>query len=281
MPAPYLALGLTGPHLVELTSSAALLARWDALPAAFTVLGVERVDGSPPAARTLDSSAVGAALAGQTTRGRFLIVASPQRDHPYNLARRVASLGHLSRGRSGLLVGVRDAYAAPDRATAARARDAARAVRALEQSWPHESIIGDRETGILVRSNEIVHVDIGGEFPIAGPLTVPEPPTGASVIAWSGSADAPDAVDLVIGEGGAVAVAVLGERPPRGTAGVLLRAEAEHSVDDVLTAAERLLAGDFRPLAAGPLRAALGLAAPPPRANGRAAFPVPQPHPSL
>ncbi|GAA3792091.1 LLM class flavin-dependent oxidoreductase [Amycolatopsis tucumanensis] len=282
MPAPYLALGLAGPHLVELTSSPGLLARWDALPAAFTVLGLDRVDGSAPAGQTLDSSAVGAALAGRTTRGRFLIVASPQRDHPYNLARRVASLGHLSRGRSGLLVGVRDAYAAPERATPARANDAARAVRALEQSWPYDSIVGNRETGILVRSNEIVHVDLGGEFPIAGPLNAPEPPTGASVIAWYGpGAVSPGPVDLVIGEGGSVAVTPLGETPPRDAAGVLLRAAPGQTADELLTAAEELLAEGFRPVGAGPLRAALGLAAPPRRAAGRAAFPVPQPNPSL
>src|SRR4051794_25304326 len=113
MPAPYLAFGLAGPHLIELTSNADLLARWDALPVAFTVLGIDRIDGSGPAPLTLDTSAVGASLAGRTTGARFLIVASPQRDHPYNLARRVASLGHLSRGCSGVLFGVADAYAAP------------------------------------------------------------------------------------------------------------------------------------------------------------------------
>jgi hypothetical protein len=285
MPAPYVALGLAGPHLVELTGSSELLARWDALPAAFTVLGIDRVDGSPPAAVTLDSSAVGAILAARTTSGRFLVVASPQRDHPYNLARRAASLGHLSRGRSGLLVGVRDAYAPAPSAwgaplTAATAHDAARAVRALEQSWPYNSIVGDCETGILVRSNEIVHVDLGGAFPSAGPLNAPEPATGASVIAWAAAVPAESApIDLIIG--GAVVVIPLGVQPPRDVTGVLLRPAPGQTVDGLLTGAERLLADGFRPVGGGSLRAALGLAAPPRRANGRAAFPVPQPNPSL
>ena len=156
--------GSRDPTSSSSTGSAALLTRWDALPVAFTVLGIDRVDGSAPAPVTLDSSAAGAVVAARTTGARFLVAATPQRDHPYNLARRVASLGHLSRGRSGVLLGVRDAYAAPGPEgagawggarlgpgaplTPATALDAARAVRALEQSWPYDSIVGDRDTGI-------------------------------------------------------------------------------------------------------------------------------------
>jgi hypothetical protein len=281
--AGYLALGLTGPQLLELTSSRELLARWDALPIAFTVLGIDRIDDSAPARATLDASAAGAALAGRTSAGRFLIAATPQRDHPYNLARRVASLGHLSRGRSGVLFGVRDSYAAPgpDGAgawggaalgpgaplTPATALDAARAVRALEQSWPYDSIVGDRETGILVHSDRIVHIDHDGAFPIAGPLNAPEPPTGASVIGWFASgpddptvADA-DPIDLVIG------------------ADALLWPGSGQTVAGLLDAAVRTLADGFAPAPPGPLRAALGLPAPRRDESGRPAFPAPLPHP--
>jgi hypothetical protein len=299
----YLALGLSGPHLIELAGEPGLLARWDALPAAFTVLGIDRIDGSGPAPLTLDSSAVGASLAARTTRARFLIVASPQRDHPYNLARRVASLGHLSRGRSGVLFGVADAYAAPgpDDAgawggaglgggaplTAATALDAARAVRALEQSWPYDSIIGDRETGILVRSDRIAHIDHDGVYSIAGPLNAPEPATGASLIAWyaTGPHDvAADSspVDLIVGAGGAVRVVPLGQRAPEDADGVLLRPAVDQSLTEVLTAVEDLLADGFTAVPPGvPLRASLGLTTPARPAGLRSAFPVPAPNPSL
>lgn len=307
MTTPYLALGLAGPHLVELTASRALLSRWDALPVAFSVLGIDRIDGSAPAPVTLTSSAVGATLAGATKHGRFLITATPQRDHPYNIARRVASLAHLSRGRSGLLIGVRDAYApeGPKEApawggaglgggaplNAQTAYDAARAVRALEQSWPQDSIIGNRETGILVQSNRIVHVDIDSSFSIAGPLNVPEPATGASVIAWyaATAADIPpvsgnDPIELVLGAAGSVPVVALGDEPPAGVvAGVVLRAGLEQSVGDLLDTAERWLADGFAPIAlGGSLRAALDLPVPAPLpSTARAAFPLPQPHVSL
>lgn len=303
---PYLALGLAGPHLVELTASRTLLSRWDALPVAFSVLGIDRIDGSAPAPITLASSAVGATLAGATKHGRFLIAASPQRDHPYNIARRVASLGHLSHGRSGLLIGVHDGYApeGPKEAPAwggaglgggaplnvRTAYDTARAVRALEQSWPHSSIIGDRESGILVESNRIVHVDLDGSFAIAGPLNAPEPATGASVIGWYAAtvADAPPdldgtPIDLVIGARASVPVVRLGEEPPSSDfAGAVLRASLEQSVGDLLDIAERWLADGFVPSAAGSLRATLSLPAPTPLpATARAAFPVPRPQVSL
>lgn len=307
MTKPYLALGLAGPHLVELTASRALLSWWDALPLAFTVLGIDRIDGSPPALVTLTSSAVGATLASATKHGRFLITASPQRDHPYNIARRVASLAHLSRGRSGLLIGVRDAYApeGPKDApawggaglgagaplNAQTAFDAAVAVRALEQSWPHDSIIGNRETGILVQSNRIVHVDVDNSFSIAGPLNAPEPATGASVIAWHAAtaAEGPpvsdhDPIELVLGAAGSVPVIALGGEPPTGPiTGVVLRAGLGQSVDELLDTAERWLADGFAPIApGGSLRTALKLSAPAPLpSTARAAFPVPQPHIAL
>ncbi|MDW6020612.1 hypothetical protein SAZ10_02420 [Mesorhizobium sp. BAC0120] len=307
MTTPYLALGLAGPHLVELTGNRALLSRWDALPVAFTVLGIDRVDGSAPAAVTLTSSAVGATLAGSTKYGRFLITTTPQRDHPYNIARRVASLAHLSGGRSGVLIGVRDAYApeGPKEApawggaglgggaplNAQTAYDAARAVRALEQSWPHDSIVGDRDTGILVQSNRIVHVDIDNSFSIAGPLNAPEPATGASVIAWyaATAADTPpvsgdDPIELVLGAAGSVPVVELGKEPPAGgIEGIVLRAGVEQSVADLLDTAERWLADGFAPIEpGGSLRAALNLSAPAPLPSpARAAFPAPKPHVSL
>lgn len=302
-PAPYLALGLGGPHLLELTSHPNLLDAWDDLPLAFTVLGLDRIDGSEPAEHTLDSSAVGAALAGRTSRGRFLVVASPQRDHPYNLARRTASLGHLSRGRSGVLFGVRDSYAAPGPAgaeawgganlgpghplDAATALDAVTVVRELEKSWPFDSVLGDRRIGILVQSDRIVHVDHDRVWSVAGPLNVPEPPTGPSVTAWwadSGSAAAParGAVDLVVGPGGDVEVVRLGGSLPSSSAsaGRLLVATPDTSLPDLLTAARQLL-DNSTPLGPATLRDALGLAPAAPLARRRAAFPVPQPHPSL
>lgn len=308
MTKPHLALGLAGPHLLELTQNRALMARWDTLPVAFTVLGIDRVDGSLAAPLTLASSAVGATLAGATRHGRFLITATPQRDHPYNIARRVASLAHLSKGRSGLLIGARDPYAphgagggAPAVAgstlgqdlplTAQTAHDAAIAVRALEQSWPYDTIVGDRETGILVESNRIVRVDINNAFSIAGPLNIPEPPFGPSVLAWhaASAGDLPregvgQPIDLVLGAQGTWPIVTMGAEPPeRDFDGIVLRPRLEQSVNGLLDIAERWLSDGFTPaLYGGSLREALDVAAPPPLSPTLpAVFAEPQPHASL
>lgn len=295
MSIPFLSLALDGPQLVELLADDAAIRRWDELPSAFSVLGVERVDGSGAREATVDASVAAAILAGRTTRARFLVAASPTRDHPYNLARRVASLGHLSRGRSGVIFGDHDPYApAGDPWTTtdvgftrgAQIADALRAVRALEQSWPYESVVGDLETGIFVQSNLIRHVDHDGLHRTAGPLTVPEPPTGASVTAWLATDRVPaipgDETDLVIGAGGAVRIvdadaaeAWSGEASDGG--GLLLRGRPGSTLAELLDAAESL-AGRTRPVGDGPLRQVLDLSVPSRPAVGRAAFPQPQPH---
>lgn len=162
--------------------------------------------------------------------------------------------------------------------------DALRAVRALEQSWPYESVVGDLETGIFVQSNLIRHVDHDGLHRTAGPLTVPEPPTGASVTAWLATDRVPaipgDETDLVIGAGGAVRIvdaaeAWSGEASDGG--GLLLRGRPGSTLAELLDAAESL-AGRTRPVGDGPLRQVLDLSVPSRPAVGRAAFPQPQPH---
>ncbi|GAA2898558.1 hypothetical protein GCM10010517_63690 [Streptosporangium fragile] len=216
----FLGLGLSGEHLVALTGDPGLTSRLDDAGAAFVAADVERIDGSVPGdGATLDPTVAATFLARRAPRTAFLAAAAPHRDHPYNLARRVASGDHLSRGRTGLILGVRDGHAAAGPEghegwagaglTAGvplgieTTRDAAIAVQKLWQSWPHESIIADRETRIFARAEQIVHIDHRGVFDIAGPLTVPTTPQGSPVIAWyADSVDAvtaaADIVDVVV-----------------------------------------------------------------------------------
>ena len=80
------------------------------------VLGAERLAGaaplptSAPWGRGLDPGVVATVLVEHTRRIGLVETAAPQRDHPFNLARRIASLDHLSGGRAGWLVGDRDQH---------------------------------------------------------------------------------------------------------------------------------------------------------------------------
>ncbi|MBB2914567.1 alkanesulfonate monooxygenase SsuD/methylene tetrahydromethanopterin reductase-like flavin-dependent oxidoreductase (luciferase family) [Streptosporangium becharense] len=215
-----LGLGLSGDHLVALTGDPELTSRLNDAGAAFVAAGVERIDGSVPGdGVTLEPTVATTFLAPRAPDVAFLAAAAPHRDHPYNLARRIASGDHLSRGRSGLILGVRDGYAAagpkgPEGWAGAgltegvplgveTTRDAAIAVQKLWQSWPYESIVADRETRIFARAEQIVHIDHRGVFDVAGPLTVPTTPQGSPIIAWYADsvdavAAAADVVDVVV-----------------------------------------------------------------------------------
>ena len=215
-----LGLGLSGHHLIALTGDPRLSSRLNDAGAAFVAAGVERIDGSVPGdGATLEPTIAATFLAGRAPDTAFLAAAAPHRDHPYNLARRVASGDHLSRGRTGLILGVRDGYAAagPEGHEGwagagltegvplgiETTRDAAIAIQKLWQSWPHESIVADRETRIFARAEQIVHIDHRGVFDIAGPLTVPTTPQGSPIIAWFA-----ESVDAVTAAAGIVDVVV-------------------------------------------------------------------------
>lgn len=167
------------------------------------LLGAERIaDDAPGRGVSLDPSPVASVLAHHTRRIGLVVTAAPQRDHPFNLARRIASLDHLSGGRAGWLVGERDCRApGPDpvwtrhRPGTATTVDAVRASRELWRSWPADTIVGDHERGVFAESHRVVHIDHRGAFDVAGPLTLPEGPQGEPVVLWwwTGGGDVADA----------------------------------------------------------------------------------------
>ncbi|MBB5133388.1 alkanesulfonate monooxygenase SsuD/methylene tetrahydromethanopterin reductase-like flavin-dependent oxidoreductase (luciferase family) [Thermocatellispora tengchongensis] len=229
MTSKHLAIGLAGDHLVALAADPALAARLDGTGAAFAVAGIDRIDGPAPGAATLEPTVAATFLAAHAPATAFLAAAAPHRDHPYNLARRVASLDHLARGRSGLILGPRDSYApegeggnrawggaglttgAPPGVTATR--DAAVAVQKLWQSWPRDSIVADRDSRVFARGDRIVHIDHQGVFGVAGPLTVPSTVQGAPVLAWYAASEEE------VGQAGEVAdLVVLPDAGPEGVA---------------------------------------------------------------
>ncbi|HVT66103.1 MAG TPA: LLM class flavin-dependent oxidoreductase [Trebonia sp.] len=315
-----LGVALSGGHLAALLADRRLAGRLDASGLAFAVAGIDRIDGAAPGSATVESTIAIATLAARAPRLGWLAAAAVHRDHPYNLARRVASADHLSDGRTGLVIGAIDGYA-PDSGAGAwggagltpgaplglpTTLDAASAIRELWLSWPSSSIVADRATGIYARGEQIVHIDHRGVFNIEGPLTVPTTPQVAPVLAWyarsSGEVTAARAVaDVLIvppgllpaagnGPGGAtprlLAEVPAGDDRLTGyladdqVAGVILRPPAgDQALDEFFREVLPLLAaaGAVHAGWTGTLRERLSLAAPPPLAAGRPAFPAPVP----
>lgn len=212
---------LSGVHLAALLSDRQLGRDLDRAPVSFAIAGSDRIDEARSAdtsAATVESTIAVAVLSARIPHLGWLGAAAVHRDHPYNLARRVASADHLSGGRVGLLLGLRDHYApAGPRGrevwggaglseglpvAVETTADAAQAIRKLWHSWPAESIVADRTTRIYAYGDRIVHIDHRGLFEIAGPLTVPTTPQGTPVLAWR--ADGPDELAVAAREAEAV-----------------------------------------------------------------------------
>jgi FMN-dependent oxidoreductase (nitrilotriacetate monooxygenase family) len=135
----------------------------------------------------MDPIVILSALAAVTKRIGLIGTASTSFDHPYHLARRFASLDHISRGRAGWnIVTSSNALEAqnfgldamPEHGQRyARAADVVEAALALWGSWDSDARLADKETGRYLDPAKVRAVDHHGTFVrTRGPLNVPRPP---------------------------------------------------------------------------------------------------------
>jgi len=128
-------------------------------------------------------------LAAGTTRIRLLARVSSLGHQPYNLARRLASLELISRGRTGWVIDAdqsADAHAAfsgearlEGADLAARQREFEDVVDGLLQSWDADALTLDRGKGQFFRPDAIHPLDhAGAYFAVRGPLNVMRSPRG-------------------------------------------------------------------------------------------------------
>jgi FMN-dependent oxidoreductase (nitrilotriacetate monooxygenase family) len=139
-----------------------------------------------------------AALSVVTTRIGLIATASTTYSTPYALARRLATIDHLSGGRAGWnIVTTRYAGAAgnfgvaahPDPADRyARAEEFVEVVTRLWGSWDADAVLSDQEKGVWADTDLIRPVDFHGRFfDVSGALTLPRSPQGRPAFAQAGS----------------------------------------------------------------------------------------------
>jgi len=139
-----------------------------------------------------------AALSVVTTRIGLIATASTTYSTPYDLARRLATIDHLSGGRAGWnIVTTRYAGAAgnfglaahPDPADRyARAEEFVEVVTRLWGSWDADAVLSDQEKGVWADTDLIRPVDFHGRFfDVSGALTLPRSPQGRPAFAQAGS----------------------------------------------------------------------------------------------
>lgn len=158
------------------------------------------------AGEILDSDVVGrpntttvlAALSAVTTRLGLAGTLSSTFNEPYEVARQVASIDHLSGGRAAWNV-----VTSPDAWTGQnfrrggfleredryrRAEEFLATVRELWDSWAPDALVGDKENGVFARGvSRFVHS--GPQFDIRGEFTVPRTPQGQPIVIQAGDSD--------------------------------------------------------------------------------------------
>jgi len=148
----------------------------------------------------LDPTALLPALAGVTERIGLVATASTTYNEPYNLARKFASIDHISGGRVGWNIvttagpdaarnfGLDDTPAHRDRY--ARATEFVEVARKLWDSWEDDFLVGDKASGQFARADRIHRIDHKGRFfRVAGPLNVPPSPQRHPLLVQAGSSD--------------------------------------------------------------------------------------------
>jgi FMN-dependent oxidoreductase (nitrilotriacetate monooxygenase family) len=141
------------------------------------------------------------ALAAVTERIGLVATGSTTFDEPYHIARRFASLDHLSGGRAGwnivttsnpdaaLNFGLEDHVEHGERYR--RAREFYDVVTGLWDSWADDAFIRDVDRGLYFDPDKLHVLDHKGEyFSVRGPLNIARPVQGWPVIVQAGASDA-------------------------------------------------------------------------------------------
>src|ERR1700722_18278374 len=138
------------------------------------------------------------ALAMATTRIGLIATASTTYNDPYNLARRFASLDHVSGGRAGWNIvttagddaarnfGLDGQPSHTERYQ--RADEFVEVARKLWDSWEDDAIVADPERGIWAEDDKVHVIDHRGRFfRVRGPLNLSRSPQGHPLLVQAGS----------------------------------------------------------------------------------------------
>jgi len=140
------------------------------------------------------------ALAGATERLGLIATGSTTYEEPFHVARRFASLDHISGGRAAWNVVTTsnpDAAANFGReehlehaARYRRAREFVEVVKGLWDSWADDAFIRDQESGLFFDTAKLHVLNHKGEhFSVRGPLHIARPVQGWPVIVQAGASD--------------------------------------------------------------------------------------------
>jgi alkanesulfonate monooxygenase len=141
-----------------------------------------------------------AALASVTTHIGLVCTSTTTYDEPYHVARKFASLDLISEGRAGwnLVTSANPNEAQnfgreehpPKTDRYLRAREFAKVVAGLWESWDDDAFLRDKESGVFFRPDKMHTLNhFGNYFRVKGPLNVSRSPQGHPVIVQAGASE--------------------------------------------------------------------------------------------
>jgi FMN-dependent oxidoreductase (nitrilotriacetate monooxygenase family) len=146
-----------------------------------------------------ESLTVLSALAAVTTHLGLAATVNSTFNEPYELAKRLASLDHLSHGRAAWnVVTSWDAFTGEnfrrggylDRADRyVRAQESLRIVRKLWDSWSEDDLVLAQKAGVFAREGAGTFADKGDHFDIGGRFGLPRSPQGHPVVIQAGDSE--------------------------------------------------------------------------------------------
>ena len=186
---------LTLDHFIEVARIAEG-AKFDAvfLSDGITLPPQQMLEGWQP----FDPFVILSAIAARTSHIGLIGTMSTTFNEPFNVARRVASLDHLSAGRAAwnIVTSMSDQAARNfglsqmprHEERYARAEEFVSVVTKLWDSWDADAVVADPDSGLLLNEDAIHSIDhVGTHFKVAGPLSVPRTPQGRPILVQAGS----------------------------------------------------------------------------------------------
>lgn len=161
-------------------------------------LAVSEENFERPNLGAMDPSIVLAAVAAATSALGLVATASTTYNEPYNIARRFATLDHLSGGRAAWNIvttfvpdvaanfGLENLPKGDERYQ--RAEEFVDVVIKLWESWEAGALVGDKLSGRFADASRVHAIDHKGEhFNVRGPLTLPRSPQGRPLLFQAGA----------------------------------------------------------------------------------------------
>ncbi|MDF2836028.1 MAG: monooxygenase [Paenibacillus sp.] len=139
------------------------------------------------------------ALASRTKHIGLIATVGTTYNEPFHVARKFASLDHISKGRAGWNIVTGAGSAAHNFGRTEHPEHSLRyeeadefvdIVKRLWDSWEDDAVVNDKSAGIRIAPDKVRAIDHKGKYySVKGPLTIARPPQGYPVLVQAGSSE--------------------------------------------------------------------------------------------